>query len=141
MANQVKQLAGRKYSVDSGGITTLKKDFIVIQDAVMAANGEAVSFTGVPAIGTAHPSFPGLYVQSYDVQEGEGALGEKALFVLANVRGQDVRRAVIAPQPGHQFRADLPQAPRYHDPLHDPLKLRIADSTSSMSASVWSALT
>ena len=83
MANQVKQLAGRKYSVDSGGITTLKKDFIVIQDAVMAENGEAVSFTGVPAIGTAHPSFPGLYVQSYDVQEGEGKDKQK-LTVTVN---------------------------------------------------------
>ena len=83
MANQVKQKAGRKYSVDSGGISTLKKDFIVIQDAVMSANGEAVSFNGVPAIGSAHPSYPGLYVQSYDVQEGEGK-DKQTLTVTVN---------------------------------------------------------
>jgi len=83
MAIQVKQKAGRKYSVDSGGITTLKKDFIVIQDAVMAANGETVTFSGVPAIGTAHPSYPGLYVQSYDVQEGEGK-DKQTLIVTVN---------------------------------------------------------
>ena len=67
MSTQVKQKAGRKYSVDSGGITTLKKDFIVIQDSAMAENGEAVSFTGVPAIGTAHPSYAGLYTLSFSI--------------------------------------------------------------------------
>ena len=72
MATLSRQKAGRKYTVDSSGITMLKKDFIVIQDAPMAANGEAVSFADVPSIGSAHPSFPGLIVQSYDVQEGEG---------------------------------------------------------------------
>ena len=72
MANQVKQKAGRKYSVDSSGITTLKKDFIVIQDSIMSADGEIVSFPGVPAINSAHPSYPGLFVQYYEVQEGEG---------------------------------------------------------------------
>ena len=83
MSTVSKQKDGRKYSVDSGGITTLKKDFIVVQDAVMAENGEAVSFPGVPAIGTAHPSFPGLYVQSYDVQEGEGK-DKQTLTVTVN---------------------------------------------------------
>lgn len=70
MATQVKQKAGRKYQVDGSGITSLKRDYIVIQDSTMAANGETVSFTGVPEIGSAHPNFSGLYVQSYDVQEG-----------------------------------------------------------------------
>ena len=83
MAIQVKQKAGRKYSVDSSGITTLKKDFIVIQDSIMSANGEAVSFPGVPAIGSAHPRFPGLFVLSYDVQEGEGK-DKQTLIVTAN---------------------------------------------------------
>lgn len=83
MSDIIKQKAGRKYSVDSGGITSLKKDFIVVQDAVMSADGEAVSFTGVPAIGTAHPNYPGLYVQSYDVQEGEGK-DKQVLTVTVN---------------------------------------------------------
>lgn len=83
MSTTAKQKAGRKYSVDSGGITTLKKDFIVIQDSVMPENGEALSFPGVPAIGSAHPFYPGLYVQSYDVQEGEGK-DKQTLIVTAN---------------------------------------------------------
>ena len=83
MSDIAKQKAGRKYSVDSSGITTLKKDFIVIQDAVMSADGEAVSFPGVPAIGSAHPSYPGLVVQTYDVQEGEGK-DKQTLIVTAN---------------------------------------------------------
>lgn len=83
MSDVVNQKAGRKYSVDSGGITSLKKDYQVIQDAVMAANGEVVSFTGVPAIGSAHPSYPGLFVQSYDVQEGSGS-DKQVLIVTVN---------------------------------------------------------
>lgn len=66
-----KQKAGRKYSVDSTGITSLEKDFVVIQDAVMAADGEVLTFAGVPAIGSAHPKFSDLIVKSYDVKEGE----------------------------------------------------------------------
>jgi len=72
MAIQVKQKDGRKYQVDGSGITSLKRDYIVIQDSMMGADGEAESFSGVPAIGSAHPNFSGLYVQSYDVQEGTG---------------------------------------------------------------------
>ena len=83
MSTLSKQKAGRKYSVDSGGITTLKKDFVVIQDAVMAANGETLTFPGVPAIGSAHPTYSGLVVQSYDVQEGEGS-DKQTLVVTVN---------------------------------------------------------
>lgn len=87
MSNVIKQKAGRKYSVDSGGITTLKRDYIVVQDAVMSADGEAVSFPGVPAIGSAHPTYTGLYVQSYDVQEGEGK-DKQTLIVTVNYAPQ-----------------------------------------------------
>ena len=83
MADVIKQRAGRKYTVDSNGISSLKKEFVVIQDAVMSADGEAVSFSGVPAIGSAHPNFPGLYVDSYDVQEGEGKY-KQTLIVTVN---------------------------------------------------------
>ncbi len=83
MADVVKQKAGRKYSVDSGGIASLRKDFIVIQDAVMGADGEAATFAGVPAIGSVHPHHAGLYVQSYDVQEGEGK-DKQTLTVTVN---------------------------------------------------------
>lgn len=89
MSNDARQKAGRKYSVDSGGITTLKRDYIVIQDAVMDADGETVSFSGVPAIGSAHPSYPGLFVQSYDVQEGEGK-DKQTLTVTVNYGPQTI---------------------------------------------------
>ena len=83
MANQVRQRAGRKYSVNAGGIVSLKKDFLVVQDAVMSEDGEVASFSGVPAIGSAHPLFPGLVVASYDVQEGEGK-DKQTLVVTVN---------------------------------------------------------
>ena len=103
MSTEVKQRAGRKYSVDSSGISTLKKDFIVIQDAVMSADGEVVSFPGVPEIGSAHTRFPGLFVQTYDVQEGEGK-DKRVLIVTANYgpvttetsgSGQDATTCVV----------------------------------------------
>ena len=83
MAIQVKQKDGRKYQVDGSGITSLKRDYLVIQDAVMGADGEAETFSGVPAIGSAHPNYSGLYVQSYDVQEGMGK-DKKVLTVTVN---------------------------------------------------------
>lgn len=89
MSDTIKQKAGRKYSVDSGGIASLKRDYIVIQDAVMGADGEAVSFSGVPAIGSAHPNYPGLYVQTYDVQEGEGK-DKQTLIVTVNYAPQTI---------------------------------------------------
>lgn len=83
MSANAKQKAGRKYTVDAGGITTLKKDFIVVQDSAMAANGETLTFPGVPAIGSKHPAYPGLYVESYDVQEGDGT-NKNVLTVTVN---------------------------------------------------------
>lgn len=75
-----KPKAGRKYSGDNGGLTSLKRDYIVILDAPLAENGETLSFQGVPAIGSAHPSYPGLRVQSYDVAEGES--GDKIVLIV-----------------------------------------------------------
>ena len=69
--DKVRQKAGRKYTVESTGITSLEKDFIVLQDAVMEADGEVLTFEGVPAIGSAHPTYSDLVVKSYDVKEGE----------------------------------------------------------------------
>ena len=79
----VKQKDGRKYQVDGSGIASLKRDYIVIQNATMGADGEATSFTGVPAIGSEHPNHAGLFVQTYDVQEGTGK-DKNILTVTAN---------------------------------------------------------
>ena len=72
MSTQVKQLDGRKYTVNTNGIPSLRVPYEVIQDSPMAANGELTSFTGLPAIGSAHPHYPGLFVDSYDVVEQTG---------------------------------------------------------------------
>lgn len=71
MADVTIQKDGRKWSVGDGGIKSLKRKYIIVLDSVTAANGEAASFSNVPAIGSAHPSHTHLYVESYDVEEGE----------------------------------------------------------------------
>ena len=68
----INQLSQKTKSRLYESIKTLKKDYIVIQDSIMPANGEKLTFPGVPAIGSAHPVYPDLYVLTYDVQEGEG---------------------------------------------------------------------
>ena len=88
MSDTSKQKAGRKYSVGESGITTLKKDYIVIQDSIMPANGEKLTFPGVPAIGSAHPAYPDLYVLTYDVQEGDGK-DKQTLTVTVNYGRQE----------------------------------------------------
>ena len=50
MSTTVKQKDGRKYHVESGGITSLKRDYMVIQDATMGADGEVAVVEMVPQI-------------------------------------------------------------------------------------------
>ena len=84
MANVIRQKDGRRWSVNSGGIQTLRRKYTVELDTNnLAANGEAVSFAGIPAIGSAHPSYSGLKVKSYDIEEGEGH-EKKILTVWVN---------------------------------------------------------
>ncbi len=83
MSDIVKQKDGRRWSVDAGGIKSLKRKYLVILDDITGANGEAVSFPGVPSIGTAHPSYSYLFAESYDVEEGEGN-DKKTLIVNVN---------------------------------------------------------
>lgn len=79
MSAIIRQKDGRRWTVDGQGISNLRRQYTVELDSdYLAANGEGVSFTGVPAIGSAHPSYPGLIVRSYEVEEGEG--GEKKLL-------------------------------------------------------------
>lgn len=69
---QVIQRDGRRWSVDSTGITTLKRPYrIVLADNNLGANGEGSSFSGLPAIGSAHPNNLKLFVLGYDVEEGK----------------------------------------------------------------------
>lgn len=81
---QVIQKDGRRWTVESTGITSLKRLYLVVlTDNNLAANGEAVSFTGLPTIGSAHPSHAGLYVQNYEVEEGKDH-EKKVLYVTVN---------------------------------------------------------
>lgn len=84
MSDTIRQKDGRRWSVNSGGIPTLRRKYTVELDANnLAANGETVSFAGIPAIGSAHPNYPGLKVKTYDVEEGEG-YEKKILTVWVN---------------------------------------------------------
>ena len=84
MSDVTRQKDGRRWSVNSGGIQTLRRRYqIELNDNNLGGDAEAVSFSGVPAIGSAHPSHPGLKVKSYDVEEGEG-YEEKLLTVYVN---------------------------------------------------------
>ena len=83
MADVVKQKDGRKWSVDSSGVKSLKRRYQIVLDAVTGADGEAASYTGLPAIGTAHPVHTGLFVESYDIEEGEGS-AKGTLIVYVN---------------------------------------------------------
>jgi len=77
----VRQKDGRRWSVNSGGIQTLRRKYqIELPSNNLGADAEAISFSGVPAIGSAHPSYSGLKVKSYDVEEGEG--NEKRLLTV-----------------------------------------------------------
>lgn len=83
MAVSGKQKDGRRYTVDSSGISSLKREYVVVLDNIMEADGETLTFPGVPAIGSAHPVYPGLVVASYDVEEGRDK-EKKTLKVTAN---------------------------------------------------------
>ena len=84
MNSVIRQKDGRRWVVNSGGINTLRRRYQVVLDGNnLGADGEAISFPGVPAIGSAHPSYSGLKVKSYDVEEGEGH-EKKTLTVWVN---------------------------------------------------------
>lgn len=77
MAHTSNLCAGRKWSVDAGGMKSLTREYVVVLDGgtALAANGETLSFPGVPAIGTAHPVYTYMFVSGYDITEG--ANGDK----------------------------------------------------------------
>ena len=99
------QRDGRRWSVDSTGITALKRPYRIVLDAAnLAANGEGYTFAGVPAIGSAHPSYAGLFVQSYDVEEGRDH-EKKIIDVIVNY-GQRVVETVGEGQSAVSFQLE-----------------------------------
>ena len=83
-----KQKAGRKYSVEGGGISSLRREYVVVMDEFMPANGEMIAFPGVPAIGSPHPIYENIFVRSYDVEEGKGS-DKITLIVTVNYGKQE----------------------------------------------------
>lgn len=70
----VRMKAGRSWSVDSTGINSLSRVYqIEIDGDYLGPDAEAAAFSGIPAIGSAHPLLPYLKVAGYDVSEGEGS--------------------------------------------------------------------
>lgn len=70
MSTVTKLKAGRTWSVNDKGIDTLTREYVVCLDSITTENGEGATFTGVPAIGSAHPVHSSLFVDHYDVEEG-----------------------------------------------------------------------
>lgn len=66
-------LPGREWSVDAQGAQTLTCKYMAFVENPIANASLPATFTGLPAIGSAHPSFPGLFAQSYKIHEGEGS--------------------------------------------------------------------
>lgn len=88
MANVTKQRDGRTWRVDSEGISELKRKYTIVLDANnLSENGESESFTGVPAIGSHHPNYTDLTVNSYDVSEGQSS-EKKLINVTVNYSNQ-----------------------------------------------------
>ena len=87
MSSITKRKDGRKYKVDFGGINSLRRKYQIVMDSTM--DSETLSFSGVPAIGSAHPTYNYLFVSSYDIEEGEGA-EKKTLTVWVNYERSEV---------------------------------------------------
>ena len=66
-------LDGREWSVDAQGAQTLTCKYLAFVENPIANASLPTTFTGLPAIGSAHQSFPGLFAQSYKIHEGEGS--------------------------------------------------------------------
>lgn len=65
--------AGRTWDVDSRGVSSLERNYVVVLDQLTAADGETSTFPGVPAIGSKHPLIDSLEVTGYRVVEGASA--------------------------------------------------------------------
>ncbi len=74
-------LPGREWAVDVNGAQTLTCKYVVFLESPLANAALVVTFSGLPAIGSAHPSFTGLFAQGYRIQEGEGS--EKTKIIVS----------------------------------------------------------
>ena len=66
-------LDGREWGVDYNGAQTLTCKYEVFLETPLANASLPDTFAGLPAIGSTHPAFSGLYAQGYKIHEGEGS--------------------------------------------------------------------
>ena len=71
--NTAHLLDGREWVVDKNGAQTLSCKYVVALETPIANGSVPITFTGLPAIGSAHPSFAGLFAQGYKIREGTGS--------------------------------------------------------------------
>lgn len=65
--------AGRGYSVTTNGARDVNLKYQLTLASPLGATELPTSFPGVPEIGTAHPTYSGLYALSYKVEQPDGA--------------------------------------------------------------------
>lgn len=77
MADQIVKLrSGRTWSVDSSGLKSVERKYIVYNadgSKLFSSENEPKEIAGIPAIGTAHPSQRRLKVREHRIEEGAGA--------------------------------------------------------------------
>lgn len=66
-------LPGREWFVDASGAQTLSCKYLVFLSEPLGNSALPATFSGLPAIGSAHPSFPALFAQGYRMLEGDGS--------------------------------------------------------------------
>lgn len=83
-------LDGRRWSVEKRGRTSLTRRYLVRRESAPTGDSseEAATYTGLPAIGSAHPEDDNLVVKGYDIEEGTGA-NKKAVVVTVKYEAAD----------------------------------------------------
>ena len=81
--------AGRSYKVNENGATDVSQKYQLTLDSPLTISELPTSFTGVPAIGSAHPNRPGFYALYYEVTQPEGN-AKHTLDVVVNYGPADI---------------------------------------------------
>ena len=91
--------AGRSYKVTQNGPADVSEKYQVVLNEPLDIDELPTSFTGVPAINSAHPNRPGYYALSYDVTQPD-ANAKHTLDVVVKYGPADI--TITPPDPEHQ---------------------------------------
>lgn len=72
VVQRVVHKAGKTYGVDDSGAVDIQQRYQVVLTAPLAESEIITHFTGIPAIGSVHPSRPGYYATKYDISQPTG---------------------------------------------------------------------